>query len=196
MVLLVATQLLLPRLAERALRAELAPTGEVRDVDVDAFPALTLLADRADAVRVRVGAVEAGPGRLGDLIASTERTRALDARAASLRLGPVDLRDLRLVKRGRRLDGRAALPAQDGLRPVASEGGQLVFEATAGLLGGLTVRARLAARDGALVVVPEGLLGGLATLTVFSDPRIEVTGVGAREGAGGYGLTVSARLLG
>lgn len=204
LVLLVASQLALPRLAERDLRAELAPTGDVRDVEVDAFPAVTLLAERADAVRVRIGAAEAGTGRLGDLLASTKRTDSLDARAATLRLGPLDLSDLQLTKRGGRLDGRAtltraalvaALPPQVGFRPVASGDGQLVLEATAGLFGTqATVRARLLARDGALVVAPDGLLGGLASFTVFADPRIEMTGVGARESAGGYALTATGRL--
>lgn len=198
-VALVASQLLLPPLAERDLREELAATGAVRDVEVEAFPALTLLGDRADVVRVRVGAARSGTGELGDLLASTKRTERLDARADSLALGPLALRDLRLTKAGARLEGRAllvdaALPAALGFRPVPSDDGSLLLEGTGGLLGG--VRARLSARDGALVVAPDGLLGGLASLTVFEDPRIEMTAVGARPAAGGYALTATGRLRG
>lgn len=194
---LVASQFALPPLAERDLRSELAATGDVREVEVRAFPALTLLADRADEVRVRIGAARSGTGELGDLLDSTRRTDRLDARADSLALGPLALRDLRLTKSGKRLQGRArlagaALPDALGFRPVPSEDGQLVLEGTGGLLGG--VRARLSARDGALVVAPDGLLGGLASLTVFSDPRIEMTSVGARQGADGYTITASGRL--
>jgi len=194
-VALVASQLALPPLAERDLRAELAPTGDVREVDVDAFPALTLLRERADAVRVRIGAARSGTGELGDLLASTERTERLDARAASLEVGPLALRELRLEKDGARLEGRAlladaALPG--GFRLVPSEDGQLVVEGTDGLLSG--VRARVSVRDGTLVAAPDGLLGGLASVTLFEDPRIELTDVGARQTADGYALTTTGRL--
>jgi hypothetical protein len=56
------------------------------------------------------------------------------------------------------------------------------------------VRARLTARDGALVVAPEGLLGGLGTLTVFRDSRVKVTQVGSRPGSDGFTLTAAGRL--
>jgi hypothetical protein len=49
---------------------------------------------------------------------------------------------------------------------VAAGGGQLVLQASA---GPVNVRARLSARDGRLVIAPDGLLGGLAALTVFED---------------------------
>ena len=71
----------------------------------------------------------------------------------------------------------AALPAQLRLRPVEDPAGELVLE---GAVGPITARARLTARDGALVVAPEGLLGGLGSLTVFKDSRVQVTDVGAR----------------
>jgi hypothetical protein len=78
------------------------------------------------------------------------------------------------------------------LRPVEDRAGELVLEASAGLV---TVRARLSARDGALVIAPEGgLLAGLATLTVFRDSRVDVTAIGARETPEGYRLKAGARL--
>jgi hypothetical protein len=58
----------------------------------------------------------------------------------------------------------------------------------------VTVRARLSARDGALVIAPEGLLGGLGSLTVFRDSRVHVSAVGSKLGADGFTITASGRL--
>ena len=204
--LLAAAQLALPELAERRLRGDLEPSGQVRRVDVSAFPALSLLAGRADRVEVELGEVRAGQGELADMLARTAYTGELAARAAVLRVGPFIARDARLDKQGRRLRGRvsvteaelaAALPVEVGLRPVASDGGELVLEATAGVLGRqITVRARLSAREGALVIAPEGLLGGFATLTVFSDPRVRVRSVGAETSPAGFTLTAEGVVRG
>lgn len=202
---LAGSQVVLPRLAERRLKGDLADIGEVREVRVSAFPALKLLAERADRVEVVLGPTQAGTGDIGDLVDRARDTDELDARVASMRLGRLALRDLRLRKRGDALEGeagltldalRAAVPPGIGFKPVDEGDGQLVLEATAGLLGiNAKVRARLSARDGALVVAPEGIpFGGLATLTVFSDPRIAVTEVGARRTADGYALTARGRL--
>ena len=201
---LVAAQLVLPGVAEDRLRGDLADSGEVERVDVHAFPAVKLLFDRADRVTVRMGEARAQPGRFADLLASTRRTDRLDARAESMRVGTLVVRDLRLRKRGDRLEGEAAVSSADletalpfnvGIRPIVSDDGSLVLEVSAGVLGAeVEVRARLAADEGALRIAPEGLLGGFAALTVFSDPRIEVRGVGARERPGGYTFTAAARL--
>lgn len=204
-VVLAGSQLLLPGLAERRVRDDLRSAGQVKDVQVRAFPALKLLAGRADRVDVRIGESRAGTGRLSDLIADAEGVGELDARIEVLRLGALVLRDVRLEKEGDRLDGRAtltrdalraALPAGLGFKPVAAGEGQLLFEATAGLFGvQARIRARLSAQNGALVIAPEGIpFGGLATLTVFSDPRIVMTSVGATEGPEGYALTTQGRL--
>ena len=206
LLVLLGAQLLLPGLAERRLREELAARGDVRSVDVRALPALTLLAGRADRVDVRFGAMRAGPADLGALIERTTGAERVDARADTLQAGGFSLRDVVLLKRGDALEGRAvlsdaalgaALPPGVGFTPVPSADGQLVLEATAGLLGvQTTVRARLSAQGGALVVAPDGLLGGLATLTVFRDPRVAVTGVGAQRTADGYALTATGRPAG
>jgi len=204
LVLLAASQLVLPGLAERRIADDLRATGPVQDVEVRAFPALKLLAGNADRVEIRLGETRAGTGRISDLVADADGVAELDARIASLRLGSLLLRDVSLTKRGDRLDARAALtrealqaalPPGVGFRPVSAGDGQLLFEATAGLFGvRATVRARLSAQRGALVIAPEGLLSGIATLTVFRDPRIAVTGVGATELPDGYALTVQGRL--
>lgn len=201
---LVATQLVLPGVAAERLRDELAPTGRVTHARVEALPALKLLFGRADRVEVRLADARAATGEVAGLLDSTRRTGELDARVDTLHLGPLTLRDLRLRKAGTSLDAEAAvteadlaaaLPVEVGLRPVAAGGGTLVLEATAPALGStVAVRARLSARDGALVIAPDGLLGGFASLRLFEDPRVRVTGVGARTRPGGFTLTVRGRL--
>lgn len=198
--LLFASQVILPRVAESRLRDELSSTGTVTSVSVHAFPALELLGQKADSVRVRWSRVRIGSGDLADELASTSRAGALDARAELATFGPLKLRDLRLIKKGNALTGSAsltegdlasALPVSLGLHPVSSSDGALVLEAD---VGPVAVRARLSASDGALIIAPDGLLGGFASVTVFSDPRVRVTGVGARSSPGGFTVVARARL--
>ena len=195
-----ATEYFLPRQAERRVRDELRDTAKVEDVEVSAFPALKLLFGHADRVDVRVDEATAGTGKLAELLASTKRTDELRATVRTLHLGPLVMRDLWLRKEGAQLRGEAALTQGDlaaalppaiGLQPVAAGDGQLVLEVAA---GPISARARLSARDGALVIAPDGLLGGFASLTVFSDRRVRVTGVGARSRADGFTVTATGAL--
>ncbi len=198
--LLVASQLLLPSLAEHKLRDDLAGSGDVRSVSVSAFPAIKLVWRHADRVRVRFGRLRLGRGELADRLDETRHVGRVDAHADVLRVSALTLRDIDLTKRGPRLHAEAALskadldralPAGAGLKPVGAGGGELTVEVTA---GPVAVRAIAAARGGALVITPTGVLSGVATVTVFSDPRIQVTGVGARTRPGGYVVTVDGRL--
>ena len=198
---LVGAQLALPRIAERRISSDLAKSGEVRRVSVDATPAVKLLFKRADRVEVDMGEVRAGStGRIAQLLRRTRATRELDARADEIILGPLRLHDVRLRKDHENLRGEAtisedelaaALPPQLRVRPVEDPAGELVLE---GAVGPLSARARLTARDGALVVAPEGLLGGLGSLTLFSDNRVHVTEVGSRFGPDGITLTAAGRV--
>jgi hypothetical protein len=201
-ILLAIAQLTLPTIAEHRLRDRLEPTGKVERVEVHAFPAIELLWDHADRVVVRMGTARPGPGRLADLLAQTADTDELDGRADGLRVLTLQLRDVRLRKRGADLTGsasvtetalRAALPPQLSVRPIAAGAGAVVFQGTADILGSrVSARAVASARDGRLVLAPEVPFGGLLTLTLFSDPRVRVTGIGARARPGG-GFTFTAR---
>jgi hypothetical protein len=203
---LLGGQIVLPRVAERRIAGDLRATGEVEHVSVRAFPAVKLLWRCADRVEVRMSEARTGTGRLAKLLAKTRGTSELDARIARMHVGPLLLRGLRLRKDSGRLgaeasvdtaDLAAALPPQLAIRPLVAEDGQLVLEATAGLFGlRAAFRARLSARDGALVIAPDGVLGGLGELTVFRDPRVQVTGVGSRPRADGFTLLANARLAG
>ena len=198
---LVGGQLALPRIAERRITSDLAESGRVKRVEVEATPALKLLFKRADRVEVEMTEVRAGTtGRLVELLRRTKGTRELDARADLVTLGPLRLHAAMLTKDHDRLSGQAtvseaelaaALPPQMRVRPVNDPAGELVLE---GAIGPISARARLTARDGALVVAPEGLLGGLGSLTLFKDSRVQVTDVGSRTGPEGITLTAAGRL--
>jgi LmeA-like phospholipid-binding len=198
---LVGVQLALPRVAERRISHDLAATGEVRRVSVKAVPAVKLLFKRADRVEIDMAEARAGTGRLAQLLRQTRGAREIDARVDVVRVGPLQLRGVALRKDHDRLSGEAsvsdadlaaALPRQFALRPVDDPAGELVLEASAGVF---TARARLSARDGALVIAPEGLLGGLGSLTVFRDSRVQVTAVGSKVGNGGFTVTAAGRLV-
>jgi hypothetical protein len=88
-----------------------------------------------------------------------------------------------------------AIPFLDAVQPVASGNGALTLRGTASLLGlTASVDATVAAHDGALVVAPDVPLGGLATVTVFSDPGVRVEGVSAASAPGGFSVSARARL--
>ena len=198
---LVGGQLALPRIAERRITSDLADSGRVKRVEVEALPAVKLLFKRADRVEVEMADVRAGTtGRLVELLRRTRGTDELDARADLVTLGPLRVHDAMLTKEGDQLRGEAtlsedelaaALPSQLRVRPVEGPAGELVLE---GAIGPLAARARLSARDGALVVAPEGLLGGLGALTLFKDSRVQVTEVGSRTSPDGFTLTAAGRL--
>jgi hypothetical protein len=198
---LVGGQLALPRVAERRITSDLEESGQVRRVSVEAVPAIKLLFKRADRVEVEMSAGRASnTGRLVQLLRRTRGTRELDARADLITLGPLRLHAAVLRKDHDDLQGQAtvseqelaaALPPQLRVRPVEDAQGELLLE---GAVGPISARARLTARDGALVVAPEGLLGGLGALTVFKDSRVQVTEVGSRPGPDGFTLTAAGRL--
>lgn len=204
--LLAVAQLVLPGVAADRVRSRLSRDGSVVSVEVHAFPAVKLLWGRADSVRVRLASLRADNRRAGDLLSSASATHDADVSVARLTDGPLVLNDVVVRKRGAALTGqagvarsalRAALPSGFDVRPVASGGGQLLLRARAGLLGvSVAVDALLSAQNGSLVVAPEVPFGGLATLTVFADPRVAVQGVGAVAVTGGYVFTARARLTG
>jgi LmeA-like phospholipid-binding len=199
---LVGSQLVLPRLAERRISDDLSVNGDVRRVSVEAMPAVKLLFKRADRVEVDMAEATAGTGKLAKLLRRTSGAREVDARVDLVHIGPLQLRGVALRKRHDQLSGEAtlsdadfvaALPRRLALRPVEDPAGELVLEAAA---GPLTVRARLTARDGALVIAPEGLLGGIGSLTVFRDSRVQITEIGSRLGEDGFTLRAAGSLRG
>lgn len=197
-------QLMLPGIAEQRIRDRLAHSGQVLEVRVSAFPAIELLWQRADSVTVRLGQYRSSPGHLASLLADAGDVSTLHASATALDTGLLTLRDAELVKHGSQLAGsaivtqtaiRRALPIMRSVTPVTSGDGTLTVRGTASLFGiSASVDATVGARDGALVVAPDVPLGGLATITVFSNPHVEVQSIGATPTATGFAVHATAQL--
>jgi hypothetical protein len=93
-------------------------------------------------------------------------------------------------------DLHAALPSGFEVQPVASANGEIQVKANVPILGvESSFEGLVSAQEGKLVVQPTGIpFGALATLTLFSDPRIAVQGVSATQHSGGYDLKIKALL--
>jgi hypothetical protein len=204
-VVLGVAQLVLPGIAAQRLRDRLAASGTVTSVQVDAFPAIELLWHHADRVVVKLQRYRSNPGPLGGLLGQAGGVGSIDASVGELDSGLLTVRDATLRKRGNTLSGtarvtqadlRAAVPFLDAVQPVASGGGALLLRGTATLLGiTASVDATVAARNGNLIVQPQLPLGGLATVTVFSNPALDVRSIAATgTSSGGFSVNVQGLL--
>lgn len=203
-VLLAVAQLVLPGIAARDLRTRLARSGIVEKVEVDAFPAVELLWHQADRVVVRMRSYRSTPTGLSSTLGGVSDAGMLDASAARLETGLLTLRNASLIKRGNQLtasatvteaDLRSSIPALDSVAPVASSGGQLTLAGTGTVLGvTATVDVTVGPQNGALVAAPDVPFGGLATVTLFANPRIAVEGVTATPAPGGFALSAQAQI--
>jgi hypothetical protein len=195
-VLIVVAQLVLPGIAAQRLRDQLARSGQVLSVQVQAFPAIELLWHHADTVVVRLGRYRPRTGNLPSTLDQTGDVGTLDASAQEVDYGLLTLHNATLAKRGDELRGsatvtdadlRSALPILSSVTPVASAGGRLTLRGTASLFGlTASVDATVSAQNGKLVVAPDVPLGGFATLTVFSAPHVSVQSVSASPTTGGF----------
>jgi hypothetical protein len=203
-VLLVVAQLVLPGIAAQRLRDRLGRSGRVLEVQVSAFPAIELLWHHADSVLVRMASYRAAPSDLPGTLDQTGVVGSLRVSAQIFQDGLLTLHDASLIKQGNQLAGsatvnesdlRVAAPFLQSVTPVASSDGRLTLRGTATLLGlSATVDATVSAQNGKLVVAPDVPFGGLATITLFSDPRIRVQGVSATPVPGGFAVRGSAVL--
>jgi hypothetical protein len=204
LVVLIVAQLVLPGIAADRLRDQLARSGTVLEVKVSAFPAIELLWHQADSVVVRLGRYRAGASEIGGTLAGAADVGTIDASAQELDSGVITLRDARLTKRGGELVGtatvaqadlRSAVPFLENVQPVASQDGLLTLRGTANLLGlTASIDVTVAARNGELVVAPDVPFGGLATITLFSNPHLQVQAVNAANAPGGFSIQVEAKV--
>lgn len=199
--LLAASQFVLPLLAERRLADELERYGPRPEVEVSAFPAFKLLFGRADRVEVHADMARVQPGSLVDELSTRADVDDVEVSIGELQVGALQLADVRITKDGD--DARAAATVTlQGLRLALRDLANIrVLPSDDGILigGEVTVfgrtiggRARVRALDGRLVVGVEGL--PLGTVTLLDDDRLRVTGVGAREVPGGYRLSIDGVL--
>ncbi len=202
LLVLVFAQLLLPGIAAQELRDDLEQSGTVLEVKVSAFPAIKLLWHKADSVVVRMGRYRSGASHLGGTLGRAADADSLDASAQELDVGPLTLRNATLRKRGTELTGsatvteadlRSAVFFLDNVEPVASGNGRLTLRGTASFLGlRTTVDATVAAKDGDLVVAPDVPLGGIAAITLFDNPHVQVKSVSATNVPGGFRVSAGA----
>jgi hypothetical protein len=205
-VLLGVAQIVLPKLAASRISSRVQKYGTVQSVHVSAWPALKLLWGDADSATVRASDLRLSPGESAKLLSEASGVHDLDLTATSASEGPLSVSDVRLRKRGDALHAQAlastagvqaALPAGFGVQLLSSREGHVEVRASGGLFGvGASVDAVAEASEGKLVVHPRGLLLEGLQLTLFSDPRVYVEGVGAQaSGAGGgYVLSIDAQL--
>jgi hypothetical protein len=199
--LLVAAQIFLPGIAAQKVRERVARYGTVQSASVKAFPAIELLWEKADSATVRAGRLRMSATQAIDLLWSSRRVKNMDLGVETLTtslsgLGALTLHHVSLQKRGEELhalaelsaaDLRAAMPEGLEVKPLGSSGGNIEVQASGGLFGvNATVRAIVGPQEGKLVAQPQGFLfASLGRLTLFSDPRVDVQGVGLSAIPGG-----------
>ncbi len=208
---LVAGQLLLPGVAERKLRSDLEGHGSRVRVEVEAFPAVKLLFQRADRVTVDVSDYRSGGAGEGtslpDLLARTKATKKLDVHVRVLEDRLLRMQGVRLRKDGdalvaevalRTADVDAALPARLRVTGDADRHGISVAGVTSVFGQELRAQARIVVDDtGAIVLRPVGIaLAEFLSVPIFSDNRIAVEAIGARPTADGFAVTARGHLRG
>jgi hypothetical protein len=208
-VLLGLAQIFLPKLAASRISSRIGKYGSVDSVHVSAFPAIELLWKHADSVHVRAGRLRVSPAQTGKLLEEASATDRLDVTVTSVQEGPLRLSDVSFHKQGSEMsaqghvsesDVQAALPPGFGVQLLGSRDGAVEVSASGGLFGiGASVDAVATASEGKLIVHPRGPLIEALKLTLFSDPRVYVTGVSAAAAAGtggapGYVLGITAQL--
>jgi hypothetical protein len=194
-VVLVGGQFVVPPIATIVLRGRLGSDGKVLSAHLSAFPWVELIWEHADKVTATMVDYDVPPSKLKSLLHEAIGIGTLDISIGTVHTGLLTLRDVTFTKRGSEMVGdadldladlRAALPFVQSLTPISDAHGPLMLRGTASVLGvRASVDVVVAARDGKLVVAPAGLLGALATVTLYDDSRIYVQSVTATSIPGG-----------
>lgn len=207
LLVLAVAQVLLPAIASSTISSRIGRYGKVSSVTIKALPAVKLLWGDADSVNVVAKELVMTPEQTVALIHEAKGASKLDARAAEVKEGPLHLTTVRLQKRGDRIFAAGtisaaavaeALPPGVSIKLLGSGEGEVHVRVTGGLFGvGASVDAVAYAEDGNLVARPTALPFRALRLTLFSDPRFAVEGVGASEIAKpgmSYRLAIRGRL--
>jgi hypothetical protein len=187
--LLVLAQVALPRIAASKISARVGRYGQVHSVHVSAWPAVKLLWGDVDSVQVSAGRLELSTAQAAKLLWEANGVSRMDLSASSVKVGPLQVEDAVLQKRGSLMsahaqtsepDVRAALPEGLEVKLLGSREGQVEVQASGGLFGvDASVDALAGASEGKLVAHPQGLLLEGFQLMLFADPHVFVEGVGA-----------------
>lgn len=213
--LVLLSQVFLPSLAAKRLSERVARYGTVKHASISALPALELLWGKADSASVTVGALSVPSNQLVSLLWEAHNVTNLTMSADTVTVTGVPslskgltISDMRVEKRGSSIHTSAtltkqqleeALPSGFQIEPLASGGGEVQARASGGLFGvQASITALVKPLEGRLVAEPQGFpLASLATVTLFSDPHLQVLSVGVRVLRSQpltYGLSMVARL--
>jgi hypothetical protein len=209
-VVLIAGQIVLPRVAAQRLRTGLERRGTDVRVSVEAMPAIKLLWHRADRVTVRVGHLRPGGSGSGkslpDLLASTKAAGRLDVQIAVLDARRLTVHDAGLQKKGNSLVAHVRVTTaaiDDALPPRLRISARQVAPdrlAVSGLTNAfgrrLSGRATILIDGrGRVVLRPEGIpLASFISVPVFSDDRVAVDALTTAPDGDGFTATVRGHL--
>lgn len=180
---LILAQLLLPSIAVRRVRNELAHYGVVRSATVSAFPAIQLLWGNAQSANIKAGNMNMGLSQASELLWKARGVNKIDMSAESMRLGSVTMHGVHMHKQGSSLyiQGSASnfqglLPGGVEVQPVEKVSGGVEVRVTGNLFGvQSSTDAVLGAVEGNLVAEPQGIpFAGGVKETLFSDPHIQM----------------------
>jgi hypothetical protein len=207
LVLLILSQLLLPRIAASVISSRLGRYGKVRSVSVSVWPAIRLLWGSVGSVTVKAESLSMQPEQASKLLWEAKGTGDAHISVERVQVGSLQLTDATLDKQGSVLVAhatateaavKAALPENFAVRLLRSEAGEVEVQASGALFGvGASVNAVAEASEGKLVAHPLGFLLEGFRLTLFSSPHVYVEGVGARVLAQqplSYRLTMTGRV--
>jgi hypothetical protein len=208
---LVLAQLVLPLIAAQRVRDRLRPYGSVHSVSVHAVPALELLWEEAEKITVSAGQLRISPHDLVNLeqslsgVTNAELTSpGMDLILPALGAEGLPLHAVQLTKHESALTARGSIGAADvhttlpgGFQVKGLSGYSGLPEVgVSGEVFGVSVsgHAVVRAREGKIVAEPRGIpFASLATITLFSDPRLDVESVSASPEGEAVTVTIQAR---
>jgi hypothetical protein len=176
-VLLVASQFVLPPLAERQVEDRLEEGGGSASADVDAFPALLLLFGNGDRLEARGEGLRLDVTRRQRVLERLDGFDAVDVELVDFTVGPFDLDGFVMTRREGDDSYQTAFSGQASPREVASFLGSQAGGLLGGLLGDLAagtlpgggdtpvpiqLRAEVESRDGRVEVTStQGTVAGI-----------------------------------
>lgn len=195
-------QLLLPRIAAKAMKGIVAKYGDVQRVSVSAFPAIQMLWGEADSAEVTASRLSISPKQLVSVLLEANGVKDVTLSASEIVMtdpgfgaGPIALRNVTFRKEGSLLHASAtlseealtkALPEGFAAQVLGGEGGGINVRAGGQLFGFRAfVLAKVHAEEGKLLLTPtQSLLAGLGRITLFSNEKLSVLSVSAARGGG------------
>lgn len=194
--LLALGQAILPSIAAHHIRDQLRPYGGAQSASVSAWPAVELLWGKADSASAHARSLRLPLSQAIKLLWEARGVHSLHMTTTRLDLstsalpGGLALQDAVMSKQGDHVDMQgvltpadlsAALPAGFQVQPLQGTESGLEVRASGPLLGGrASIVALVTASEGKLVVQPQNIpFGGLAQLTLISEPHLYVEAVTA-----------------